>query len=203
MTDEKQISRANLAGEAIRREDGVGNAIECIYRDLEYAKTLIPNKADPNAVDGDDEQEPRSPTKKLHSLISRTRTVVSPGHGGGSGREEEPTSPPNGSSDEWDVLSNGTTSPRTSAARSPSRSARGTNAGRSAVLAEHEGHPDGGITCGLDNQPDGRVAASGGQVNAEMDEQAKDGKAGGLASRFVKALPGVMTGIPGKRAPAQ
>ncbi|ORY54999.1 hypothetical protein BCR35DRAFT_319588 [Leucosporidium creatinivorum] len=42
VTDEKQISRAKLAGEAIRKEDGVGNAIECIYRDLEYAKSLIP-----------------------------------------------------------------------------------------------------------------------------------------------------------------
>ncbi|KAK4051283.1 Sterol 3-beta-glucosyltransferase [Microbotryomycetes sp. JL221] len=42
VTDEKQIARARLTGEAIRKEDGVGNAIECIYRDLEYARSLIP-----------------------------------------------------------------------------------------------------------------------------------------------------------------
>ncbi|SCZ92669.1 BZ3500_MvSof-1268-A1-R1_Chr5-2g08087 [Microbotryum saponariae] len=42
VTDEKQIDRAKLAGQQIRKEDGVGTAIECIYRDLEYAKSLIP-----------------------------------------------------------------------------------------------------------------------------------------------------------------
>ncbi|KAK4699137.1 hypothetical protein P7C70_g7126, partial [Phenoliferia sp. Uapishka_3] len=61
VTDEKQIARARMAGEAIRKvrwpslkltssfthymwtqEDGVGMAIECIYRDLEYARSLIP-----------------------------------------------------------------------------------------------------------------------------------------------------------------
>ncbi|GAA6041186.1 hypothetical protein JCM8097_008332 [Rhodosporidiobolus ruineniae] len=42
VTDEKQIERARLAGEEIRKEDGVATAIECIYRDLEYARSLIP-----------------------------------------------------------------------------------------------------------------------------------------------------------------
>ncbi|BGP37017.1 Sterol 3-beta-glucosyltransferase [Rhodotorula kratochvilovae] len=42
VSDEKQIERARLAGEEIRKEDGVATAIECIYRDLEYAKSLIP-----------------------------------------------------------------------------------------------------------------------------------------------------------------
>ena len=37
-------TRAEALGEAIRNEDGVGVAIEAMYRDLEYAKTLIQRK---------------------------------------------------------------------------------------------------------------------------------------------------------------
>jgi len=40
-TDHKQIDRARLMGEQIRREDGVATAIESLYRDLEYARSLI------------------------------------------------------------------------------------------------------------------------------------------------------------------
>ncbi|KAJ4489644.1 glycosyltransferase family 1 protein [Lentinula edodes] len=40
-TDSKQISRANALGEQIRKENGVDTAIESIYRDLEYARSLI------------------------------------------------------------------------------------------------------------------------------------------------------------------
>ncbi|KAF9519924.1 glycosyltransferase family 1 protein [Hydnum rufescens UP504] len=40
-TDPKQIERARLVGEAIRAENGVTNAVEAIYRDLEYARSLI------------------------------------------------------------------------------------------------------------------------------------------------------------------
>jgi len=40
-TDSKQINRAKLLGEQIRSEDGVATAIESIYRDLEYARSLI------------------------------------------------------------------------------------------------------------------------------------------------------------------
>lgn len=63
VTDVKQIQRAKVAGEQIRKEDGVANAIECIYRDLEYAKSLIPEKSnltqfDSTATeDGDDDAE--------------------------------------------------------------------------------------------------------------------------------------------------
>ncbi|GAA5892114.1 hypothetical protein JCM8208_001437 [Rhodotorula glutinis] len=42
VSDDKQIERARLAGEEIRKEDGVATAIECIYRDLEYARSLVP-----------------------------------------------------------------------------------------------------------------------------------------------------------------
>ncbi|KAI0823047.1 hypothetical protein BC628DRAFT_1417911 [Trametes gibbosa] len=40
-TNQKQIERANAIGEQIRGEDGVSVAIEAIYRDLEYARSLI------------------------------------------------------------------------------------------------------------------------------------------------------------------
>ena len=38
---ERMIVKARIIGEHIRQEDGVGNAIEAIWRNLEYAKTLI------------------------------------------------------------------------------------------------------------------------------------------------------------------
>ncbi|KAH7915122.1 glycosyltransferase family 1 protein [Hygrophoropsis aurantiaca] len=40
-TDIKQIDRAKLVGEQIRSENGVATAIEAIYRDLDYARSLI------------------------------------------------------------------------------------------------------------------------------------------------------------------
>ncbi|GAA6009840.1 hypothetical protein JCM11491_000834 [Sporobolomyces phaffii] len=52
-TDEKQIERARQAGEDIRKEDGVATAIECIYRDLEYARSLIPSPTDTEKEIGD------------------------------------------------------------------------------------------------------------------------------------------------------
>ncbi|GAA5901774.1 sterol 3-beta-glucosyltransferase [Sporobolomyces salmoneus] len=52
-TDEKQIERARQAGEDIRKEDGVATAIECIYRDLEYARSLIPSPTDVEKEIGD------------------------------------------------------------------------------------------------------------------------------------------------------
>ncbi|KZV92112.1 UDP-Glycosyltransferase/glycogen phosphorylase [Exidia glandulosa HHB12029] len=43
-TDEKQIGRAALVGQQIRAENGVATAIEAIYRDLEYARTLVKHR---------------------------------------------------------------------------------------------------------------------------------------------------------------
>ncbi|MBW0480339.1 hypothetical protein O181_020054 [Austropuccinia psidii MF-1] len=43
-TDELQIKKAKLVGEQIRLECGASKAVECIYRDLEYAKSLIKRK---------------------------------------------------------------------------------------------------------------------------------------------------------------
>ncbi|KIM67036.1 glycosyltransferase family 1 protein [Scleroderma citrinum Foug A] len=48
-TDQKQIDRARLIGKQIRSEKGVEVAIEAIYRDLEYARSLI--KRPPSAVE--------------------------------------------------------------------------------------------------------------------------------------------------------
>lgn len=40
-TNERQIIKAKVVGQTIRKEEGVQRAIECIYRDLEYAKSII------------------------------------------------------------------------------------------------------------------------------------------------------------------
>ncbi|KAI0662529.1 hypothetical protein C8Q70DRAFT_909134 [Cubamyces menziesii] len=44
-TNQKQIERARVVGEQIRAENGVATAIEAIYRDLEYARSLIKGAA--------------------------------------------------------------------------------------------------------------------------------------------------------------
>ncbi|KAI0757283.1 hypothetical protein C8Q80DRAFT_1265234 [Daedaleopsis nitida] len=44
-TNQKLIDRAKLIGEQIRAENGVATAIEAIYRDLEYARSLIKGAA--------------------------------------------------------------------------------------------------------------------------------------------------------------
>ncbi|KAM0496662.1 hypothetical protein ACHAP8_007240 [Fusarium lateritium] len=79
--NERMIVKARVLGEQIRSESGVDNAIQCIYRDLEYAKSLIKHKAGKNnaqhdlAEDDDteeswtfvgrDEPDPDAVTKKL------------------------------------------------------------------------------------------------------------------------------------------
>ncbi|KAL9587665.1 MAG: hypothetical protein Q9212_000119 [Teloschistes hypoglaucus] len=42
---ERMIIKARVLGEQIRKENGVATAIQAIYRDLEYAKTLIKHRA--------------------------------------------------------------------------------------------------------------------------------------------------------------
>ncbi|OBT79468.1 hypothetical protein VF21_02015 [Pseudogymnoascus sp. 05NY08] len=42
---ERIIAKANLLGEQIRSENGVDTAIQCIYRDMEYANSLIKRKS--------------------------------------------------------------------------------------------------------------------------------------------------------------
>ncbi|KAJ7785889.1 glycosyltransferase family 1 protein [Mycena metata] len=55
-TDVKQIDRARLIGEEIRAEDGVATAIESIYRDMDYARSLI-KRSVPDSDDDDEDAE--------------------------------------------------------------------------------------------------------------------------------------------------
>ncbi|KAK5115172.1 hypothetical protein LTR85_009930 [Meristemomyces frigidus] len=57
--DERMRTKARVLGEQIRREDGVATAINAIYRDLDYAKTLIKrrNTQPASGVDGGDEED--------------------------------------------------------------------------------------------------------------------------------------------------
>ncbi|KAM5341859.1 hypothetical protein ACJ41O_014890 [Fusarium nematophilum] len=78
--NKRMIDKAHVLGEQIRSEAGVENAIQCLYRDMEYAKSLIKRKAGKNAQPdsgedddteeswtfvGRDEPDPDNVTKKL------------------------------------------------------------------------------------------------------------------------------------------
>lgn len=51
-TDTKQIARAAAIGKAIRAENGVATAVESIYRDLEYARSIIKFSQEHHDSDG-------------------------------------------------------------------------------------------------------------------------------------------------------
>ncbi|KAK7709503.1 Sterol 3-beta-glucosyltransferase [Botryosphaeria dothidea] len=57
--DDRMITKARVLGEKIRNEDGVGEAVKTIYRDLEYAKSLIKWRNRPLSEDdlGEDAEE--------------------------------------------------------------------------------------------------------------------------------------------------
>ncbi|KAK4052047.1 Sterol 3-beta-glucosyltransferase [Microbotryomycetes sp. JL201] len=134
VSDEKQIARAKLTGDAIRKEDGVGNAIECIYRDLEYARSLIPPppKLDRTAsnMSGESGSTKVPPSLSMQALSEQSSRAsaasalmgarASTKQGGSTGadpprdsdktgrHERQPSGSrtnPNSSSDEWDVVS--------------------------------------------------------------------------------------------------
>ncbi|KAH7129402.1 hypothetical protein B0J13DRAFT_598415 [Dactylonectria estremocensis] len=78
--NERMIVKARVLGEQIRSENGVDAAIQCIYRDMEYAKSLIKRRAKKNSLNeaveddeaeeswtfvGRDEPDPEHVTKKL------------------------------------------------------------------------------------------------------------------------------------------
>ncbi|KAG9015195.1 Sterol 3-beta-glucosyltransferase [Tulasnella sp. JGI-2019a] len=52
-TDIKQIEKAKLLGQKIKAEKGVDNAVEAIYRDLEYARSLIKQPSKPEETHGE------------------------------------------------------------------------------------------------------------------------------------------------------
>ncbi|KIJ24028.1 glycosyltransferase family 1 protein [Sphaerobolus stellatus SS14] len=83
-TDERQISRARAIGQTIRAEDGTGKAVESIYRDLEYARSLIKR--------GDD-----SDNEHNHHILSR-----SPSRGAGGQSSSSSARP---ASEDWSVIS--------------------------------------------------------------------------------------------------
>ncbi|KAI5210052.1 UDP-Glycosyltransferase/glycogen phosphorylase [Aureobasidium subglaciale] len=58
--DSRMIEKARKLGVQIRSEDGVGNVIKAIYRDMEYAKTLVQQRvarAAQGDTDAEDEEE--------------------------------------------------------------------------------------------------------------------------------------------------
>ncbi|KAM6498379.1 glycosyltransferase family 1 protein [Amanita muscaria] len=87
-TDIKQINRAKHLGEKIRAENGVATAIESIYRDLEYARSLI--KALPTETYLQDEAE----TQDSSAALSSDPQASSPLSG-----------PRRSPSEEWSVIS--------------------------------------------------------------------------------------------------
>ncbi|KAJ0165076.1 Sterol 3-beta-glucosyltransferase [Colletotrichum tanaceti] len=81
--NDRMIVKARVLGEQIRGERGVENAIQCIYRDMEYATSLIKRKAGKHAQSeedddeeaeeswtfiGNDEPDPDMTTKKLSEM---------------------------------------------------------------------------------------------------------------------------------------
>ncbi|KAK5993084.1 Sterol 3-beta-glucosyltransferase [Cladobotryum mycophilum] len=55
--NERMIVKARVLGEQIRTENGVATAIQSIYRDMEYAKTLIKHKSGQLEPEEDDDTE--------------------------------------------------------------------------------------------------------------------------------------------------
>jgi hypothetical protein len=112
-TDQRQIARAKLVGEQIRsvrsflpavvlalsivvQENGVATAIEAIYRDLEYSRTLIkrPSAPDERTGDPDDAEEATIRERGPSSPPSRPETYSRGSWTGGG--------PP---SEDWSVVS--------------------------------------------------------------------------------------------------
>lgn len=55
--DERMRKKASWVGEQIRSEDGVATAIQALYRDLEYSRSLVKRKAKKEATEVDVEDE--------------------------------------------------------------------------------------------------------------------------------------------------
>ncbi|KAH6677877.1 hypothetical protein F5X68DRAFT_173628 [Plectosphaerella plurivora] len=101
--NERMIVKARVLGEQIRKENGVNNAIQSIYRDMEYAKMLVKRKANKRApteqteaaeeddADADEEEswtfvgknepDPDVMTKRLSEMHSSAAGGTVPGMG--------------------------------------------------------------------------------------------------------------------------
>ena len=103
--DSKQIAKAKVVGEMIRKECGVAVAIESIYRDLEYAKSII--KPPPE----DRDNKLNRPTSLLHPittghLLGRARSGSESSTPASRARSRVKSDASDRASDaSWDVLS--------------------------------------------------------------------------------------------------
>ncbi|KAJ7456588.1 glycosyltransferase family 1 protein [Mycena latifolia] len=93
-TDIKQIDRARLIGEEIRKENGVATAIESIYRDMDYARSLIKHVVPDSDDDLEDEVEE-------HSTIRDHPGLAEPQ----SGYSSSGSAPGGAPSEDWSVIS--------------------------------------------------------------------------------------------------
>ncbi|CAL1696325.1 unnamed protein product [Somion occarium] len=100
-TDQKQIHRAKVVGESIRAENGVATAIEAIYRDLEYARSLIKGivAKDESRSDRFDDERDTIREQGLSASTSRSRRL--------SGESSR------GATSDWSVISDQEDSPVT------------------------------------------------------------------------------------------
>ncbi|KAI0786102.1 glycosyltransferase family 1 protein [Abortiporus biennis] len=94
-TDIKQIERAKVVGEKIRSENGVATAIEAIYRDLEYARSLI--KGTPASLETRDLDPEGATIRERFSRSSSTRSRPS--------RRSGDSDSPRGAQSDWSVIS--------------------------------------------------------------------------------------------------
>lgn len=98
--NQRQIERAKVLGEKIRRENGVAEAIRAIYADLDYATTLIQRRS----------AREQSRRGGAASLAPGRRAAVREGSGGGDGGSEgrsRSTSISVAGSEDWSVVSEG------------------------------------------------------------------------------------------------
>ncbi|KAJ6604204.1 glycosyltransferase family 1 protein [Mycena vulgaris] len=94
-TDVKQIDRARLIGQEIRGENGVATAIESIYRDMEYARSLIKRVVPDSDDDLEDETEEGSTIRDHPGLAAEPQ----------SGYSSSGSAPGGAPSEDWSVIS--------------------------------------------------------------------------------------------------
>ncbi|KAI0026741.1 hypothetical protein K488DRAFT_20448, partial [Vararia minispora EC-137] len=113
-TDPRMVERARAVGEQIREENGVAKAVESLYRDMEYARSLVRKPTDSDS--SDDAVAPRA------ALLASPATRASTG------------GPP---SEDWSVISDSDDMALSRSLGSSGASARGPGRSRSrSVLAK-------------------------------------------------------------------
>ncbi|EGF97640.1 family 1 glycosyltransferase [Melampsora larici-populina 98AG31] len=83
--DEVMIKKAKMIGELIRSESGVSKAVESIYRDLEYAKSLI-KKNKTKELGGEEEDQENQEEEEENQMESSDQCEIEES---GSGETEE------------------------------------------------------------------------------------------------------------------